>query len=363
MKFYLVGGYVRDSLLGVADESTEKDYVVTGATEQEMLDKNFVKVGKDFPVFLHPDTKAEYALARFEKKVGSGYKGFEFDASNSITLEEDLYRRDLTINAMAIDPDDDSIIDPFNGQDDLNNGLLRHVSEAFKEDPVRVLRVARFAARFKKYGFKVSHKTNQFMREMVSNDEVSSLTPERVFVELEKSLSYETPSAFFKVLLGCGAYHVIFSDLQVPDKESHENIFTYLDHLENFEPEEKFAFWLSNQDTKDVERFCVQYKTPKAYSDLALLTSKWRTFVQSILDKSDEEVLEFFSRTDAIRRSERFHSLVKIYSKMDIDMKLFESLLEQIKQIDIKSLNQEDIANSLRLKKLEIIQSFLNSTK
>ena len=113
MKFYLVGGYVRDSLLGVADESTEKDYVVTGATEQEMLDKNFVKVGKDFPVFLHPDTKAEYALARFEKKVGSGYKGFEFDASNSITLEEDLYRRDLTINAMAIDPDDDSIIDPF----------------------------------------------------------------------------------------------------------------------------------------------------------------------------------------------------------------------------------------------------------
>ena len=179
MQIYLVGGAVRDSLLGLPVE--ERDWVVVGATVDEMFNKGFRAVGKDFPVFLHPETHDEYALARTERKTGKGYKGFSFHTSPTVTLEEDLYRRDITINAMAMDPDSGKIIDPCNGQKDIALKLIRHTSPAFREDPLRVLRVARFAARFFHLGFRIAEETSEMMKEMVASGELAHLVPERVW--------------------------------------------------------------------------------------------------------------------------------------------------------------------------------------
>ncbi|HHO68262.1 MAG TPA: multifunctional CCA tRNA nucleotidyl transferase/2'3'-cyclic phosphodiesterase/2'nucleotidase/phosphatase, partial [Gammaproteobacteria bacterium] len=190
METYLVGGAVRDELLGLPVK--ERDWVVVGATPEQMRALGFRQVGRDFPVFLHPETGEEYALARTERKSGHGYTGFTVHASPDVTLEQDLARRDLTINAMAMTPDGE-LIDPFNGREDLENGLLRHVSPAFVEDPVRILRVARFAARFAKWGFHVAHATHALMRRMVADGEVDYLVPERVWAELEKALATDSP--------------------------------------------------------------------------------------------------------------------------------------------------------------------------
>ena len=202
MKTFLVGGAVRDKLLGrpVKDE----DFVVVGATVQEMLDQGFQQVGADFPVFLHPETKDEYALARTERKTGVGYNGFVCETEN-VTLEDDLARRDLTINAMAIDSDG-VLVDPFGGEQDLKDGILRHVSDAFAEDPVRVLRVARFAAR---YQFRIAPETLGLMRSLVASGELDHLTPERVWAETEKALTEEIPATFFSVLQAVGALQVV----------------------------------------------------------------------------------------------------------------------------------------------------------
>ena len=199
MDTYLVGGAVRDRLLGLPVR--ERDWVVVGATVEDMLAQGYQQVGKDFPVFLHPETHEEYALARTERKSGHGYRGFTVHADPDVTLEEDLKRRDLTINAMA-ETADGQLIDPFHGEEDLRNGLLRHVSPAFVEDPVRILRVARFAARFARQGFKVAHETNRLMRKMVDNGEIDYLVPERVWAELEKALHTDNPEKFFQVLHG-----------------------------------------------------------------------------------------------------------------------------------------------------------------
>ena len=206
MKIYLVGGAVRDQLLHRPVK--EKDWVVVGATPSDMLQKGFKQVGKDFPVFLHPDTKEEYALARLERKVGKGYTGFTFDTSPQVTLEEDLKRRDLTINAIALDAATGNIIDPYHGQQDLNAKILRHVSQAFIEDPVRILRVARFAARFS--AFSVAPETIDLMKKMVENGEVNALVAERVWKEFEKALTEDHPERFFEVLAQCSAQAVLF---------------------------------------------------------------------------------------------------------------------------------------------------------
>lgn len=186
MKIYLVGGAVRDKLLGLP--VTEHDYVVVGATVQDMLDLGYKQVGREFPVFLHPKTNDEYALARMERKVSPGYTGFEFDTSPLVTLEEDLERRDLTINAMAQDLETGEIIDPFQGQKDLADKVLRHVSKAFAEDPVRILRIGRFLARYANLGFTVHPDTIQLMQEMVRRGEVNALVAERVWKELDRAL-------------------------------------------------------------------------------------------------------------------------------------------------------------------------------
>jgi tRNA nucleotidyltransferase (CCA-adding enzyme) len=212
MKTYLVGGAVRDRLLGRA--SKDRDYVVVGASVEEMLAAGFQPVGRDFPVFLHPDSKAEYALARTERKSGRGYRGFVVAADPSVTLEDDLRRRDLTINALAED-EEGQVVDPFGGQRDLAAGVLRHVSEAFAEDPVRILRVARFAARYARLGFRVAPETMALMRQMVADGEADHLVPERILQELRGALAEPRPGVFLRVLRACGALRVIFPELDV----------------------------------------------------------------------------------------------------------------------------------------------------
>ncbi|MBV1912278.1 MAG: multifunctional CCA addition/repair protein [Cycloclasticus sp.] len=221
MNIYLVGGAVRDKLLNYP--SKDKDYVVVGSTVEEMLQHGFEQVGKDFPVFLHPDTKAEYALARTERKSGSGYAGFEVYAAPDVSLVEDLQRRDLTINAMAMN--EQGLVDPYGGQADLKAKVLRHVSENFKEDPLRVLRLARFAARYAHMGFTVADSTMEFMREMVGSGELSTLMAERVWQEIQRSLGERSPEVFFEVLRQCGALAVILPEIEalfgVPQPAKH----------------------------------------------------------------------------------------------------------------------------------------------
>jgi tRNA nucleotidyltransferase (CCA-adding enzyme) len=214
---YLVGGAVRDKLLNRAVK--DKDYLVVGSSIEQMLNLGFVQVGKDFPVFLHPKTKAEYALARTERKQGQGYTGFSCYFAPDVTIEEDLKRRDLTVNAMAMD-DKGKIIDPYNGQNDLNDRVLRHVSDAFIEDPLRVLRVARFAARYHKYGFTIADETLALMQEISQSGELKSLTPERVWQEMHLSLADGgehggNPEVFFQVLQQCGALKELWPELAV----------------------------------------------------------------------------------------------------------------------------------------------------
>ncbi len=210
MRVYLVGGAVRDRLLG--HPYHEKDYVVVGATPEQLIAQGYQPVGKDFPVFLHPKTKEEYALARTERKSGHGYHGFEFYTDPSVTLEDDLIRRDLTINAMAMD-DEGTVYDPYGGQQDLANKILRHVSPAFAEDPLRVLRVARFAARYAQYGFTVADETLVLMRQLTESGELNALTPERVWKETSRALMEDHADVYFEVLRDCGALKILFPEI------------------------------------------------------------------------------------------------------------------------------------------------------
>ncbi len=210
MQVYLVGGAVRDRILG--HPVIEKDYVVVGATPDQLISQGYQPVGKDFPVFLHPETKEEYALARTERKSGHGYHGFEFYTDPNVTLEEDLIRRDLTINAMAMD-ENGHVFDPYHGLDDLNNKLLRHVSDAFAEDPLRVLRVARFAARYHQYGFQVADETLALMQKLSDSGELDTLTPERVWKETSRALMEKHADIYFDVLRQCGALKVLFPEI------------------------------------------------------------------------------------------------------------------------------------------------------
>jgi len=361
MKKYLVGGAVRDRLLGIANENTEKDWVVVGSSPEEMLDLGYRQVGKEFPVFLHPGTQEEYALARVERKVGTGYKGFEFDTSSEVTLEQDLSRRDLTINAIAQDGND--LIDPFHGQEDLGNGLLRHVSGAFGEDPVRVLRVARFAARFKSFGFKVAHSTHQLMQQMVSSGEVDALIPERVFKELNKALSYDTPSAFFKVLSACGAFGRVFPMLSAEEHQTHDNEFEFLDHLKTNNPAVKFAIWLNKESVQAIEKLCKVIKCPKEHEQLALLSSEWHRFADSFIQHNAEEIFEFFAKTDALRRKDRFRRLLSVFELLATDTQAIVQLQNQLGNIDVSALDKSDIAQEIVNEKMNVIGLFLDATK
>lgn len=353
MKIYLVGGALRDHLLGQV--INERDWVVVGATPEQMLAKGFIKVGKAFPVFLHPQTKEEYALARTEKKVGGGYYGFECNFSPTVTLEEDLSRRDLTINAMAIEYDhiknDGSLtyikkklIDPYHGQDDLKNKILRHVSPAFSEDPVRLLRVARFLARFQHLGFKVEDETISLMQDIVMAGEIDALVVERVWQEFEQALKEPSPIAFIQVLRQTGALLKLLPEIDslygIPQNAIyHPEIDTGI-HTEmvlckiselSQDPEVRFGAlvhdlgkgatpkneWPSHKGHEErgvhiIEKLCNRLKLPASYKELAVIVSRYHLHCHRAFELRPDTILKVLMGTDAFRRPERFKNFLLI---------------------------------------------------
>lgn len=326
MKIYLVGGAVRDQLLGYPVK--EKDWVVVGATPNDMLQKGFRQVGKDFPVFLHPETKEEYALARKERKIGRGYTGFAFNTDPSVTLEDDLRRRDVTINAMAETPEGE-IIDPFGGREDLKQGILRHVSPAFAEDPVRILRVGRFSARF---GFDVAPKTIDLMKKMVEQGEVEALVAERVWKELERALVEQRPEKFFEVLAACGADKVLFPDVDIAALN--------LAAKNQYSGEVRFATLLHKLPEADLKKLCDRYRVPSSYRDLALLVVKfWRKYASIEHSLDAEQILDLLMAVDAFRREARFRDFIRA---CEISIEVSDQTIQDLFETHIKkSLNIE----------------------
>ncbi|HET7921679.1 MAG TPA: multifunctional CCA addition/repair protein [Gammaproteobacteria bacterium] len=335
MKTYLVGGAVRDRLLGLP--VTERDYVVVGATPADMTARGYQPVGKDFPVFLHPETHAEYALARTERKTARGYHGFEFHAAPDVTLEDDLRRRDLTINALAED-EAGTLIDPYHGQRDLDARVLRHVSPAFAEDPVRVLRVARFAARFASLGFRIAEETLALMRTMSENGEVDALVPERVWQETAKALQTETPSVFFTALRACGALARVFPELDRlfgvpqpakwhPEVDTGVHVMLVVDQAARLSGELAVRFAALVHDlgkgttpadilphhyghearsVKLVEALCERLRVPRELRELAVLVARHHGQVHKVEEMRPDTVLKLLESVDAFRRPERF---------------------------------------------------------
>ena len=356
MQEFLVGGAIRDKILGIATESTEKDYVVVDSSPEEMKSLGFRQVGKEFPVFLHPQSKEEYALARLERKVGKGYKGFEFNTSKSVTLEQDLSRRDLTINAIAQNKDGSGeYIDPFGGLDDIKARKLKHVSEAFTEDPVRILRTARFASRFNHLGFTIDSKTLDLMKMMVSSGEVDALTPERVFKEINLSMNSESPSIFFEVLIESGAYQRLFPMLDMTQAAN----LKLLDH-ENLTSEVRLALWLYNQNPSNIGLLCEHLKCPKDIQQIAELVSIWHNFVSDFLSHKPEEILNFYLKTDGLRRQKRFELILDSFKYLNIDTSPIVQLKNQLNSIKISDLNNINIAQELAEERLSVISRFIH---
>lgn len=332
MEIYLVGGAVRDQLLGYPIK--ERDYVVIGASPKEMLKQGFRLIGKDFPVFLHPKTHEEYALARTERKIGPGYKGFSCYAAPDVTLEEDLQRRDLTINAMA-QTSCGQLIDPFEGQKDIEKKLLRHVSPAFSEDPVRILRVARFMARFSPLGFKVAKETMELMKAMVSVGEVKTLVPERVWQEFSRALTEQAPQAFIKTLYDCGALAILFPELQALYKQYERTTDlqtfgqpSYLSVLKKAvaltdDPQVRFAAILcdfgkgvSKEETQagihTIQALCQRYRIPHAYSSLAVIAAEYHLLCHRALELNAQSLYLLLDKTAAFRQSSRLDQFLLV---------------------------------------------------
>ena len=359
MQEFLVGGAIRDKILGIATESTEKDYVVVDSSPEEMKSLGFRQVGKEFPVFLHPQSKEEYALARLERKVGKGYKGFEFNTSKSVTLEQDLSRRDLTINAIAQNKDGSGeYIDPFGGLDDIRARKLKHVSEAFTEDPVRILRTARFASRFNHLGFTIDSKTLDLMKMMVSSGEVDALTPERVFKEINLSMNSESPSIFFEVLIESGAYQRLFPMLDMTQAAN----LKLLDH-ENLTSEVRLALWLYDQNPSNIGLLCEHLKCPKDIQQIAELVSIWHNFVSDFLSHKPEEILNFYLKTDGLRRQKRFELILDSFKYLNIDTSPIVELKNQLNSIKISDLKNINIAQELAEERLSVISRFIHPAK
>jgi len=312
MQIYLVGGAVRDELLGL--EVRDRDWVVVGATPEQMLDLGFRQVGADFPVFLHPQTHEEYALARTERKQGHGYHGFRIYSAPDVTLEQDLERRDLTINAMAR-AENGELIDPFHGLEDLQARRLRHVSPAFAEDPLRILRVARFAARFHPLGFRICEDTLALMRQMVADGEVEHLVPERVWQEIRRALHEAEPAVFFRVLADCGALTVLIPELA--DTEIREAGLRALECLAGqagTSTEQRFAGLFSSVPEARIRERAKRLKVPGDCRDLACLASHCtRRLTASELEQQlVPALLELLDTADAWRRQPRFEALLVV---------------------------------------------------
>jgi tRNA nucleotidyltransferase (CCA-adding enzyme) len=340
MQVYLVGGAVRDALLGL--KVKERDWVVVGSTREELLRLRFREVGRDFPVFLHPDSHEEYALARLERKTGPGYRGFEVEFGPQVTLEEDLARRDLTINAIAR-AEDGTLLDPYGGRRDLEARLLRHVSAAFIEDPVRVLRVARFAARFAPLGFKVAPETMALMHAMVERGEVQALVAERVWQETEKALRESAASEFFRVLRDCGALKVIYPEVDAlfgvpqpakwhPEIDTGVHTLMVLDQAARLSDDPKIRFaalvhdlgkgttdpgeWPSHRGHEQrsvalIEALAERLRVPSEYRDLSVIVARYHGNVHRAFELRPETILDMLEKSDAFRRPERYsHALL-----------------------------------------------------
>lgn len=339
MKIYLVGGAVRDQLLGL--NVKDRDWLVVGSTPETLLAQGFQQVGADFPVFLHPKTKEEYALARTERKNGTGYNGFVCNFSSDVSLEQDLLRRDLTINAIAQD-ENGTIFDPYSGVADLENRILRHVSPAFNEDPLRVLRVARFAARFHRYGFTIAPETLHLMREMAESGELENLTAERIWLETQKAFATENPHIYFSVLRATGALNVLFPEVDalfgVPQPEKHHpeidsGIHTLMvvqqakilsAHTENAEavlfaalchdlgkalsPKENLPHHYGHElkGVKPTEQLADRLKVPSHIKEFAKLVAEFHTHSHKMAELRPETVIKLLNKLDVWRKPQRF---------------------------------------------------------
>ena len=339
MKVFEVGGAVRDTLLKRVVH--ERDWVVVGGSAEELLRYGYKPVGKDFPVFLHPETGEQYALARTERKVGPGYHGFSFDTSGEVSLEEDLGRRDLTINAMARDPEG-VLIDPYGGQKDLKDGFLRHVSEAFGEDPLRVLRIARFAARFKELGFTIAAETMELMVNMVVKSEVSALKSDRVWQETKRALAEPNPEVYFEVLRKCGALAVVFPEIEAlfgipqpakwhPEIDTGIHTLMALKMSANLSESVAVRFATLTHDlgkaetpkeilpkhqgheersVKILSNFCSRLPIPRRFRELAVTVARHHGIVHRAKELKPSTAYRLIETVDAIRRPERFEDFL-----------------------------------------------------
>lgn len=341
MQIYLVGGAVRDELLGLPVK--DRDYMVVGATPAQMLELGYEQVGKDFPVFLHPRTKEEHALARTERKTAKGYGGFECHAAPDVTLEQDLMRRDLTVNAIARDAQG-LLHDPYQGQADIKARVLRHVSPAFVEDPLRVLRVARFAARFAPQGFTVAAETMALMREIAASGELEALTPERVWQELDKALATERPQVFLQVLKECGALKVLLPEIDAlfgvpqpekwhPEIDSGIHTLMVLEQAARLSEDKTVRFAAMVHDLgkaltpseqwpkhhghgqkglTPIRQLCQRLRVPNDCRDLALLASDLHQNFHNAFELRPETVLKQFDKADIWRKPERLEKLILV---------------------------------------------------
>ncbi|MFT5755527.1 MAG: tRNA nucleotidyltransferase (CCA-adding enzyme) [Alteromonadaceae bacterium] len=403
---YLVGGAVRDKLLARA--VYDRDYVVIGATVEQMLTLGFVQVGKDFPVFLHPQSKEEYALARTERKQGSGYTGFTCFATPDVTLAQDLYRRDLTINAMAM-TEDGEIIDPYHGQQDLENRILRHVSDAFIEDPLRVLRVARFAARYYSYGFSIADETMQLMTQLSNSGELTTLSGERIWKEMQRSLAESNPEVFFQVLYQCNALKEIWPDLHnlwgVPNPAKwHPEICSGLHTMMVLQQAVKLStktsvrfaalchdlgksltleeHWPAHQGHEKsglplVEHIADKLKVPNAYKRLALKVCQFHLHCHKAFELKASTILKMFNQLDVWRKPEEFNDFLiachadatgrlglenKPYHQSDYLHQLFlQATSVNTKEFVQQGLKGGEIKQAIELARLKIITAVKDS--
>ena len=340
MKTYAVGGAIRDTLMGMP--AHDIDYVVVGATAEEMVAEGFRPVGKDFPVFLHPATQAEYALARTERKTGAGYKGFVFHADPSVTLEQDLERRDLTINAMAQELSENGewvgpIIDPFNGQEDLAKKILRHVSDAFAEDPLRLLRVARFAARFPE--FIVAEETLLAIQAIVRSGELAALSSERIWQELSRGLTATKPMRMFQVLLDAGAAKLLLPsglNAQLIDEQQRETLRKY---LRTTPPalEERCAVVLMNLPATEIRAWSEAVKMPNEVRDFCEIFSELKRLLNLRGDKksSASEILAWFNRADVWRKPERAMMVLTLAKQIGFEVNDLIQALQKAQALEL----------------------------
>ena len=407
MKIYLVGGAVRDRLLNLP--SRDHDWVVTGATPQQMTELGYKPVGRDFPVFLHPQTKEEYALARTEKKSGHGYHGFIFHTDEKVTLEEDLARRDLTINAMAED-DDGNIIDPYGGQEDLQSRVLRHVSDAFIEDPVRLLRIARYAARYAKFGFTIAQETQELLKRIVTSGEIDELVAERVWNEVSSALDEDTPSVFFLTLRQCNALAVLLPEIDclfgVPQAVRHHpeidtgihtmmvidmaarlggnNAVRFASLCHDLGKGRTPASLLPRHNAHEakgvtlINKLCERLRIPAAHRQIAELVCKYHTHCHRATELRISTILKVLESLDAFRRPHRLDEFL-LACEADARGRLgFEDLaypqadvfrlsFEAAKQVDIKDLvsrgtSGDEIKKQLNTRRSEAIAAVLDKT-